>query len=221
MGIIGIGLYYPVFNLSPQHTSASSGALIQGVMPMMIELMGALYLKERISKTQMLGFAIAFGGIALIALKGQQAELKHSSTVGSVLMLGSVFLWSIYTTLSRKLDRLNPVTLTALSTFIGTGVLFLFSFFEDRILFSGIPSKHWWAILYMGIAGSAVCYLLYNYALKKLPAAQVGNFLNLDPIIGAAIAIVFLNEPLTFWVILAAVLVLMGLILSSKNTSPK
>lgn len=54
MGIIGIGLYYPVFNLSLQHTSASSGALIQGTMPMMIAFMGTLFLKERISKMQMI-----------------------------------------------------------------------------------------------------------------------------------------------------------------------
>ncbi|WP_426324467.1 DMT family transporter [Pedobacter sp. R-06] len=216
MGIIGIGLYYPVFNLSLQHTSASSGALIQGTMPMMIAFMGTLFLKERISKMQMVGFAIAFAGIVLVALKGHQSGNKDGSMLGNFLMLGSVILWSAYTVLSRKLDRLNPITLTALSTFIGTGVLFLFSFFEDRKLFSGIPMKHWWGILYMGVAGSAVCYLLYNYALKKLPAAKVGNFLNLDPIIGAAIAVVFLSEPLSFWMLLAGVLVLTGLLITNN-----
>jgi len=73
----------------------------------------------------------------------------------------------------------------------------------------------WLALIYLGAIASALCYFLYNKALETLPAAQVGNFLNLEPIVGVITAFIFLHEQLTAIHITGSVCVLSGIIMSS------
>jgi drug/metabolite transporter (DMT)-like permease len=59
--------------------------------------------------------------------------------------------------------------------------------------------------------------LLYNYALKYLDASQTANFLNLMPIMGAVIAVLFLGENLTLWQSAGGALVLIGVWISIQS----
>jgi drug/metabolite transporter (DMT)-like permease len=88
------------------------------------------------------------------------------------------------------------------------------------VYFHGVPeisAATWAGIAYLGVFASALAYFLYNRALESLPAAQVGNFLNLNPVIGAVIAMIFLKDTFTGWQMAGGVLVLAGIWLSSKR----
>jgi len=80
-----------------------------------------------------------------------------------------------------------------------------------------ISSNGWMAVLYLGILSSAISYILYNQSLQTLTAAQAGNFLNLDPVIGSIIALIFLNESFSTLQYAGGVLVLLGVWLSSGS----
>jgi drug/metabolite transporter (DMT)-like permease len=49
-------------------------------------------------------------------------------------------------------------------------------------------------LLYVGVLSSAFGYFLYNWSLGFLSAGQTGNFVNLIPIAGVVIAVLFLGE---------------------------
>jgi len=73
----------------------------------------------------------------------------------------------------------------------------------------------WLIIFFLGAVASGICYFLYNRSLQLLTAAQVGNFINLDPLVGFVIALVFLHESVNTLQIIGAVLVVAGIILST------
>ena len=60
--------------------------------------------------------------------------------------------------------------------------------------------EQWIALLYLSVVNSVLAYLLWNFALVRLPAAMVGTSLYIQPILGATLSWLFLSErlPATF-----------------------
>lgn len=217
MGLAGTTLYYFVFNTGMKLVSASTGALIEGLVPVAIAIPAAIILKEHLSKRTIAGIVLSVSGVILVGFIGN-AEKSQNALLGSFLIVGAVLLWSAYTLLSRSVKDSDTVLVTTVSTFIGTALSLPLPAYE--IIVHGMPDISWkaWAgMIYLGIFATAVAYSLYNQALENLPAAQVGNFLNLNPVIGALIAFIFLKDSLTTLQLAGGVLVLAGIWLSSKR----
>ncbi|MGF6849112.1 drug/metabolite transporter (DMT)-like permease [Chitinophaga sp. W3I9] len=216
MGILGITVYYGLFNFAMLYIPASTGALVEGLIPVAIAIPAALLLKEHISGRSIAGIILCVTGVVLVGFVGSP-QGTHTLR-GSILMLLAVCCWSAYTLLSRSLKDTDTILATAVSTFIGSAFLIPISAVE--LYQHGMPEisgRAWAGIIYLGVFASALAYFLYNKALESLPAAQVGNFLNLNPVIGAVIAMIFLKDTFTPWQMAGGVLVLAGIWLSSKR----
>lgn len=218
MGLTGVTCFYTLFNISAQMTSASVGSLIQGFIPICITLFAAMFLKEKLSAVQIIGVIASLLGVMLIGfLSSDNNSDTRNSITGNLLMIIAVISWAAYTIMSKKTAaQFNPLLITSLSTCIGSLCLLPAAIFENR--HSGWPVIHlnsWLAILYLGAVSSGICYLLYSKSLQLLTAAQVGNFANLDPVVGLIISLVFLNEHINILQIAGAVLVLGGIMLST------
>lgn len=218
MGLSGVTAFYIFFNLSLLYTSASIGSLIQGFIPVSIAILAVIFLKERLSWLQITGILLSVTGIILIGVlaNGRGAP---SSIKGNLFMILASLAWAIYTILSKKVMSADPLKVT-----IGvaiTGVLFLIPFAVAENWRTGIPhisSKGWIAIFYLGSIGSALCYFLYNKAMEIMSAAQVGNFLNLDPLIGLLVALIFLGEHINMLQAIGGLLVIVGVFLSTDKS---
>lgn len=220
MGLTGTTLYYFVFNAGMKYVSATSGALIDGLVPVAIAIPAAIILKEHLGKRAIAGIVLSVTGVILVGFVGSSQE-SENSLLGSFLIVGAVLLWSAYTLLSRSLKTTDTILVTTVSAFIGTVLSLPLPAYE--IITGGMPAISWkaWAgMIYLGIFASAVAYSLYNKALESLPAAQVGNFLNLNPVIGALIAFLFLKDRLTGLQMAGGILVLAGIWLSSRPVDP-
>lgn len=113
-------------------------------------------------------------------------------------MILSVFCWAAYTVIAKSVHHYDPVVIPALSTMAGT--VFLLPLVVVELWEQPIPTingQGWAAIIYLGAFSSALGFILYTKALKHLSAAQVGNWMNLDPVIGATIAVIFLKDTMT------------------------
>jgi len=184
-----------------------------------IAIPAAILLKEQLGKRAIAGIVLSVAGVILVGFVGN-GEQSGNAMMGSFLIVAAVLLWSAYTLLSRSLKDTDTVLITTVSTFIGTALSLPLPAYE--IISDGMPAISWKA--WVGMAGlaifaSAVAYSLYNKALESLPAAQVGNFLNLNPVIGALVAFIFLKDKLTGLQLAGGVLVLAGIWLSSRKGS--
>lgn len=216
MGLLGVTLFYIAFNISLMYTSASTGALIQGFLPVAIAVLGVIFLKEKLNKFQITGILLSTAGVAAVGFF-TNGDQSGDSLKGNLLMIAAMICWAVYTIISRKLDHINSLTVTCLSGFAGTILLLpagLIDLYSHGSTIS-LSTNDWFALIYLGAIASALCYFLYNKALETLPAAQVGNFLNLEPIVGVITAVIFLHEQFTNIHIIASVCVLAGIIMSS------
>jgi len=58
---------------------------------------------------------------------------------------------------------------------------------------------------------TALGYVVWNWALARVPAPRTAIFLNAQPIVGALLGAVLLSEPITLFTVLGGALVVTGL----------
>jgi drug/metabolite transporter (DMT)-like permease len=110
------------------------------------------------------------------------------------------------------------LVMTAAST--GAGLLFLLPFAVWEAVSSGLPhfsTTGVIAILYLGLAASALTMYLWNYALHYLSASVASTYINLIPIIGVASAYLLGEKPPLLQLVGGA-LALLGVWISSRTT---
>jgi drug/metabolite transporter (DMT)-like permease len=216
LGFTGVTVFYIFFNLAVRLTSASVGALLQGFIPVCIAIFAAVFLKEKLSLKQIIGIITSVAGVILIGfLSPGESEVDNSIT-GNILMMIAVIGWGVYTIISKKVADRDPLLITSLSTLAGSVFLLPAALYENHgAAWPQVTLSTWLIIIFMGAVASGVCYFLYNRSLQLLSAAQVGNFINLDPLVGFIIALVFLHESVNMLQIAGAVLVVIGVVLST------
>lgn len=221
MGLTGITFFYIFFNYSLRYTSASTGAMLEGFIPVNIAIFAAVFLREKTSPRQLTGIIISVAGVLLVGLAARPDQHASNPLLGNGLMIVCIILWSVYTIISKRTAAINPLVITTYISVIGALAILPFVFIELNGQPFPMPSpRGWMAIIYLGSIASALCYYLYNKALEQLSATQVGIFLNLDPVVGAVLAVAFLNEMIGFLQITGCALVLTGVWLSAAAKQP-
>ena len=107
----------------------------------------------------------------------------------------AVILWSIYSVYLRCRPQVHPLSFMAATLFVG--VLAILPFYIAELL-SGqliVPTtRSWLAIGYVSIFPSLIAYLFFNRGVELIGSAATGQYMNVMPIIGAGLAVLFLGE---------------------------
>ena len=75
-----------------------------------------------------------------------------------------------------------------------------------------------WNLLFLGCVASFVCYLTWNWTIKKLGAVIATNYVYFNPVTTILFAWLILSEPITIYFIIGTVLILVGMVLSDRKT---
>jgi drug/metabolite transporter (DMT)-like permease len=75
-----------------------------------------------------------------------------------------------------------------------------------------------WNLLFLGCIASMVCFLAWNWVLKKLGAVVATNYVYLNPVVTIIFAWMILSEQITIYLLLGTALILLGMFLADKKT---
>jgi drug/metabolite transporter (DMT)-like permease len=168
---------------------------------------------ERFSTRALAGLALGFTGIIILVWP----ELTVGGATGRAFVGGVIAIqfatigWVIGTSYAKRHPLGdNPFRSTALQmVFSGTMLLTAATLHGDWAQVSFTP-KTLAALVYLSLAASLVAYSAYIYAIQHLPLSFVSLYAYINPIIAVALGTLFLNEPFTTRIAIAAALVLMG-----------
>lgn len=216
MGFCGVTLFYVSYNLALYYASASLVVIIQSAIPAVTALLAGFLLKENPSGRRILGITLSLFGVILVALTTAPAGDASNPLLGSILMLGAIAGWALYTILAKRLAAAPQIKITAYSTTIGTALLIPLVLVElNTAPLPVISARGWLGVVYLGVISTAGGYLLYNRSLAHLDASQAAAFLNLLPIFGVAIAVIFLGETVSALQLAGGGMVLLGVWMTS------
>jgi len=216
MALIGVVLYYAVFNYSLVYTSAAQGALVQSCIPAMTALVAVVWLREHASALRWTGIVLSMVGV-LIVFSGSAAQAGSASLLGNVLMFVSSVLWGVYTSMAKRVATHDALQVTA--GIICAGAVMLLPLAGFEISAGGVPNvdvRGWLGMAYLGAGASGLAYMMYSAALKHLDASEAGVYTNLIPIVGVITGVV-LGEPLSLRAIIGGAVVLAGVWMTSRQ----
>lgn len=209
-GVVGsMNLTY----LSLYYTTATNVVLLQVATPVMVTVGARVYLGERLSRPQWIGVGLSTAGVLLIVARGRLANLRPGQLqLGDLINLASMVCWSAYTVYGKRvLATYSPAVATTAAYVLGTAVLLPLAVITAPLF--PVPrlgsAVAWIVILYQAILG-AVAHVWWYRALDVVGPSLAAVFMNLQAVVGLALAAVILTEGVGPWQIAGGVLVLAG-----------
>lgn len=191
MGLCGFTFYNLAINAGETTITAGAAALIASTIPVFTTLAATVFLKEHVSRAAWGGIAISVCGVTLIAM-GEKGGLGFSP--GATLVVLASLCAAVYGLMQKSmLSRYNALDLTTAAVWCGT--LALLPFGKGLIAeVRHAPPLATLNIVFLGVFPGAIGYVLWSYALARMPVARLMSFLYLVPAISIALAWMFIGE---------------------------
>ncbi len=179
LGVLAVpGSQLPIVN-GQHYLSPPLVSLVVTTSPAWAAIIASVWLKERISTRQVVGFVTALAGVAVVILAGmgEGTSLEVSNPWGAALTLLSPMCWAMYTILTKTLtNRFAPVT--AVGVAMVTGSLSMLPLYPHAIAGLGdITATGWGWMAYLVFGGTVVPYLVWWHALDQLTAATTTAYM--------------------------------------------
>ena len=221
LGLTGVSLGTTLMIVGLDHLDLGVALVLEKLQPIFTCFFAALFLKERISRSQLPWVFIAIVCSYFVSAKDPWGlHLAESDAIGVAALCGAAFCWGISSVVGRSLIRLNPdYRQTTFLRFI-IGALFLMpvvagshslglTFHPDAYILS--------VIVLSSIFGSTLGYMLFYRGLRHV-SATVSGFLELvTPVVGIFLGMGILGERLQVTQLLAIPLMLLAVFKLSRK----
>lgn len=206
-------IYAVTFSYAYIALDIATGALILFAAGQVTLILSAIFLGSRLSLLAWLGLLLAFIGFVYLMLPSATAP----SWQGFVLMGLSGIAWGFYTLLGKGSgDALADTTSNFLRSIPLVVVLMLFSYEFTHFNVQGLL----YAVL-SGAIASGVGYTIWYMALEKLETIHAAVVQLFVPILAGVGGIIFASEQLTLRLIIAAMVILGGVLMVMQKGAIK
>ena len=224
LGAMGCGVCGAFPFLAGQTTTVANMGIIYTSSPIFIILISALFFKEKITLTKVIGLVACLIGVFAIIIKGDLEYLINLKfTIGDLWMLAAAIGWALYSIYlfywKTELEIFQRFTLVA---FFGAVSLFPFYIGEEiyfqRTVFNN--EFYLWTI-FAAVSPGIIAFTLYTLAQKQLGASLTGFTLYIFTVYAAIYGYILFDEQLENYHYLGTVLVFFGVYLAKKKDDKK
>ncbi|WP_373516721.1 DMT family transporter [Pricia sp.] len=220
--VLGMGANMLVFFKGLSLSTPINSAVLVTITPIIVVVLSALFIKEKIIAKKLIGIGIGFlGALGLIFFSVESRQDAPNIPLGNFLILmNSVFYGSYLIGAKTLIAKYHPFTFMKWLFTIGIFLCLPFGYQElTEIDWQNLPFETLWKITFV-IVGTTFCTYLFNiFALTQLKASTVSAFVYVQPLIGIIYALATGRDTLTTVKILAACLVFLGVYLASRKPS--
>ncbi|MFT0548980.1 DMT family transporter [Allopusillimonas ginsengisoli] len=228
LGLLGIGLYNSMQYMALHTSTAVNVTLVGASMPVWMLVIGALVFGTRVKAWQIAGAVLSLVGVLVVLSHGEWSQLMSLRFVpGDVIQLIATIIWALYSWLLIKGH--DPAEIR--SNWVGV----LLAQLVYGVAWSGamaggewlvVPDAHitWsWglgvALIYVAIGPAIVALRCWGAGVQRVGPTLAGFFANLSPLFAALMSVAFLGESPQFYHALAFVLIVGGIVVSSRSSA--
>lgn len=222
LGVTGVALYNLFFFWALHFSKASDGSMIIPTMsPVITVLLAALWWKEKLQRSRLVGLAVALAGTLLFfsgILMGDGVG-GGERLIGGLFFLLSAICWAFYTLYgNRVLKELDPFPVTAYAMLTGAVLLGLFAAFDlMRVSWSSLEPGFWINQFYLALFPSVLANWFYYRGVQSVGASRAAMFMYIVPVSGVLLAVALLGERLTLVQMFGSLLMVLGIWLVNRR----
>ena len=224
LGLLGIGLYNALQYMALQSSSPINVTLVSASMPVWMLVIGMLFFGATIAKRQIGGAILSLAGVLLVLSRGDWRQLQALEfVVGDIFMIVATIVWAFYSWLlihAQDSDGIRRNWATFLLAQVSFGVVWSGVFATGEWVVSDAQIQWGWplaiALVYVAIGPAVVAFRCWGLAVQRVGPTMAGFFNNLTPLFAAVLSSAFLGEAPHAYHAAAFVLIVGGIVLSSK-----
>ncbi len=222
LAILGTTLYNLLVYCGLQYTTATNGVLLNAVLPILIIMLSAIFLRERLSQVQYLGVFISLLGVLTIISHGSLHRLASLTlNVGDFWILTASVIWATYTICLRWRPRdLSPLVFLTMLIWVGVIPLlpvYLWEISLGKHIDLNITTVT--ALAYVSIFPGLLGYVFWNRGVATIGPSKAGLFIHLLPVFGTILSFIFLNERPQWFHAVSIGLIFSGIYLTNMQST--
>jgi drug/metabolite transporter (DMT)-like permease len=220
----GVALNMLSFFKGLNYTSPIMGAVLMVTTPMIVLLLSAILIKERMKKRMIIGILLGLAGTITLILYGKSVANAPNASLGNLLVFTNAFSYGIYLVIVKKLmDKYNAFTFVKWIYTFGFIMVLPFGWNEfQSVQWAIVPIDILWKIGFVVVFSTFITYLFNLLSMRELSPTTIAVFVYLQPFFATIFAIGLGKDELSLVKIISAVLIFTGVYLvTQKKVSGK
>jgi len=217
IGVFNAGLPFVLFSFALQSISTGLSAVLNATVPLFGALVAWLWLKDRPGPSRIVGLALGFVGVALLAWDEASFKPNASGIAPAWAVLACLLATLCYGIAANAAKRFLsglPALVTAAGSQVGaTLALAPLALWTWPSQMPG--GRSWAAVIALGVLCTGTAYVLYFRLIEKAGPARAVTVTFLVPVFAVLYGTVFLGESVTPWMLLSAGVIVCGTALST------
>lgn len=220
--LTGVAINQLLFVKGLSYTYSIHASLLMLTTPILITLLAAWILKEKLNNIKIAGLILGITGATILVTAKENSGNANEVLWGDLLIIMNAIAYTIYFILVKPLMKTyDPVVIIRIIFTIGFFMMLPFCWQEFReIPWQQFTTQVWFSLGLVVFAGTFLAYLFNVYGIQVLGASMAGTYIYSQPFFAAAIAIFFLGEVITVTKVIAAACIFLGVYLSNKSVKP-
>lgn len=221
--IFGVVVNMLLFFKGLEYTSPIHAAAIMTIVPIIILILSAYILKEKVTTLKIVGVILGLTGALILTIYGKSARVGDNVPLGNLLVFLNAVSYSIYVIMIKKLTtKYHPFTFIKWLFLFGLVILIPFGYNDlQAVNWSSFTPNVWYSVAFVIVGATFGTYLLNPLALSKLKASTVGTFIYLQPVIAGIFALLMGSDFLDAIKISAMIVIFVGVYMVSVKQKQK
>ncbi len=203
-----IGFNWILLFESYRYTTVAVATLCYYLAPVFVTLLSPLLLKERLTGRKLACVAAALAGMVFISGVLDTSAGTENSPVGILFGCGAAVLYASVILMNKFLKDISSNDSTVMQLLSAAAVLFPYVLATERIDMETVTLPAVLLLLFVGIVHTGIAYRLYFSAVSALDGQTIALLSYVDPVVAILLSAVILKEPLDFFSVIGAVLIL-------------
>lgn len=186
-----------------RYTTVSTATLCYYFAPVIVTVLSPLLFRERLTRRQVLCFAMATLGLVLIT--GME---RGGSVKGILFGLGAAVFYAAVVLLNKYIRGVDGIQRTFFQFLAAIVTLIPYVALTGGVTLSRLDTPGWLCLLTVGLVHTGITYCLYFSSLKAIPGQRAAILSYMDPLVAVLVSVTVLREPLTWQQALGGSLIL-------------
>jgi drug/metabolite transporter (DMT)-like permease len=217
--LFGVALNMLTFFKGLSYTSPIMGAVLMVTTPMIVLILSAIIMKERMKKRKIFGIVLGLAGTVTLILYGKSVVNAPNASLGNLLVFINAISYGFYLILVKKLmDKYNAFTFVKWIYTFGFLMVLPFGWNEFHAIdWANLPTAIYWKIGFVVVFSTFLTYLLNLISMRELKPTTVAVFIYLQPLFATIFAVGLGKDELSLVKLLSAVLIFAGVYLVTQK----
>ncbi len=206
-----------------KYVDSGFSSLLVAVQPLVILVLMNLFYKQKIQLKSIIGIVLGITGIAILV---SESGLHYTpgSFVGVIMIFTCILSWSFASIFVSKRAFPKKSLMDASIQMLSGGFFLLagsFLFGETHLPFAEWTQKTAMSMYLLTFFGSIVAFTAFNFLLRSVSPEKVATSGYVNPVIALVLGWYILDEPISYQLLIAALILLVGVyfINSSKSVT--